>query len=163
LVAGGLSLDEGGDPVIELVDPVEAAVAAGHDGDLRVRHEASPGAGLRRGEQGAARAGDQQDRHTDRAKFVVGEDGWELRLHPVAANACPHEGHQLPVQHDRAVQPPGEAPAQRHRGQAGQAADRKPPPEAGVELGEPGGVEQGDGRDPPGRSDRLVHGDPAAV
>jgi len=26
--------------------------------------------------------------------------------------------------------------AQRHRGQAGQAADREPPPEAGVELGE---------------------------
>jgi len=40
LLVGGL--DEGGDPVVQLVDPVEAAVAAGDDGDLRVRPEASP-------------------------------------------------------------------------------------------------------------------------
>src|ERR1700728_4353721 len=58
----GLSLDEGGDPVVQLIDAVEAAVVAGDDGDFRVRHDASPGACLRRGEQGAARAGDQQDR-----------------------------------------------------------------------------------------------------
>jgi hypothetical protein len=64
-------LDEGGDPVVQLVDPVEAAVAAGHDGDLRVRHEAAPGASLRGGEQGAAHAGDQQGRHGDRAEFAL--------------------------------------------------------------------------------------------
>jgi len=86
-------LDKGGDPVIKLVDPVEAAVAARHDGDLRVRHEASPGAGLRRGEQGAARAGDQQDRYVDRAEFVIVEDVRELGLRVVAAGACPHELH----------------------------------------------------------------------
>ena len=162
LVATGLGVDEGGDLVVQLASPVEAAVAAGHDGDLRVRHEASPVAGLRGGEHGAARAGDQQDRHVDRAEFVVGEDGGELRLHPVAAAARPHEGHQLPLQHGGAVQPPGQAAAQRHRGQAGQAADGEPQPEAGVELGEPGGVEQGDRGDPPRRADRLVHRDPAA-
>ncbi len=40
LLAGGVGFDEGGDPVVQLVDPVEAAVAAGDDGDLAVRHEA---------------------------------------------------------------------------------------------------------------------------
>src|SRR5208337_4016141 len=111
LLVGGVGLDEGGDPVVQLVDPVEAAVAAGDDGDLRVRHEASPGAGLRWGEHGAARAGDQQDRHGDRAEFVVGEDAGELRLRPIAAGACPHERHQFWLQHGRAVQPPGEVAA----------------------------------------------------
>jgi len=158
-----VGLDEGGDPVVQLVDPVEAAVAAGDDGDLRVRHVAAPGASLCRGDEGAARAGDQQGRHVDRAELVVGEDGGELGLGVVAASACPHERHQVWHQHGRAVQPPGEVAAQRHRGQGGQAADGEPPPEAGVELGEPGGVEQRDGGDPAGRADRLVHGDPAAV
>jgi hypothetical protein len=77
--------------------------------------------------------------------------------------AAPHERHQLWLQHGRAVQPPGEMAAQRHRGQAGQAADGEPPPEAGVESGEPGRVEQRDGGDPRGRAERLVHGHPAAV
>ncbi len=40
LLAGGVRFDEGGDPVVQLVDPVEAAVAARDDGDLRVRHKA---------------------------------------------------------------------------------------------------------------------------
>src|ERR1017187_4096154 len=163
LLVRGVAFDEGGDPVVQFIDPVESAVAAGDHGDFRGRHEASPGLGLRRGEHGAACAGDQQDRHVDRAEFVIGEDAGELRLHPVAADGGPHERHQLRLHHGRAVQPPGEAAAQRHRGEAGQAADGHPPPEAGVELGEPGGVEQRDGRDPPGCADRLVHGDPAAV
>jgi hypothetical protein len=64
---GGVGLDEGDDPVVQLVDPVEAAVAAGDDGDFRVRDEASAGAGLCRGDEGAARAGDQQGRHVDLA------------------------------------------------------------------------------------------------
>ena len=80
LLAGGLGFDEGGDPVVQCVDPVEAAVAAGDDGDLRVRHEGSPGACLLRGEHGAAGAGDQQGRHVDRAELVVVEDAGELRL-----------------------------------------------------------------------------------
>src|SRR5260370_35529802 len=93
LLAGGLGFDEGGDPVVQFVDPVEAAVAARDDGHLRTRHEAPTGAGLRRSEQGTARAGDQQDWHADRAEFVVGEDGGELRLRPVPADARPHERH----------------------------------------------------------------------
>jgi hypothetical protein len=36
----------GGDPVVQFIDPVEATMAAGDDGDLRVRHEACPVAGL---------------------------------------------------------------------------------------------------------------------
>src|SRR5208282_3309295 len=43
LLVGGLAFDEGGDPIVQFIDPVEAAVAAGDDGDLRVRHEAPPG------------------------------------------------------------------------------------------------------------------------
>jgi hypothetical protein len=37
--------------------------------------EAAAGAGLLRGKQGAAHAGDQQGGHGNRAEFVVGEDG----------------------------------------------------------------------------------------
>jgi nucleoside-diphosphate-sugar epimerase len=37
VLVGGAGLDEGGDPVVQRVDTVEAAVAAGDDGDLRVR------------------------------------------------------------------------------------------------------------------------------
>src|ERR1700684_2407334 len=93
--AGGLGFDEGGQPVVQRVDPVEAAVGAADDGDLRARQVAGPVTGLLRGDEGAARAGDQQNRHLDRAEFVVGEDGGELRLHPVAATARPHERYQL--------------------------------------------------------------------
>jgi hypothetical protein len=46
LPAGGLGFDESDDPVVHFVDAVEAAVAAGDDDDLRVRHKASAGAGL---------------------------------------------------------------------------------------------------------------------
>src|SRR5215468_2782901 len=41
LLAGGLGFDEGGDAVVQLIDPAEAAMAARDDGDFRVRHEAS--------------------------------------------------------------------------------------------------------------------------
>ena len=37
LLVGGLGFDEGGDPVVQFVDPFEAAVAAGDDGHLRAR------------------------------------------------------------------------------------------------------------------------------
>jgi hypothetical protein len=46
LLAGGVGGDEGGDLVVQLVGPVEAAVAAGNDGDFRVRHEAPLGAAI---------------------------------------------------------------------------------------------------------------------
>ena len=65
LVAVGV--DEGGDAVVQLAGPVEVTVAAGDDGDLRVRHPGRAVAGLGRGDEGAAGAGDQQDRHTDGA------------------------------------------------------------------------------------------------
>jgi hypothetical protein len=43
-------------------------VAAGDDGNLRVRHEASPGTGLLRGEHGAARTGDQESWHASQVR-----------------------------------------------------------------------------------------------
>src|SRR6202044_3209839 len=52
-----LGLDEGGDPVVQLVDPVEAAVAAGDDRDLGVWDVAGPGSGPGRGGEGGGRAG----------------------------------------------------------------------------------------------------------
>ncbi len=44
----GLGFDEAGALPVQFANPVEAAVAAGNDGDLRVRHEAAAGAGLLR-------------------------------------------------------------------------------------------------------------------
>src|SRR6202044_3697637 len=55
-LASGLGLDEGGDPVVQLVGPVEAAVAAGDDRDLGVWHVAGPSLGLGPGDVGAGRA-----------------------------------------------------------------------------------------------------------
>lgn len=83
-----MTFDEGRDPVVQFIDPVKAAVAAGDDGDVRTRHEAPSGAGFGRAEHGAARAGDQEDLHVDRAEFVVGEDAGELGLGMVAAVAA---------------------------------------------------------------------------
>jgi hypothetical protein len=56
LRVGGLGFDEGGDPVVQFVDPVEPAVAAGDDGHLRARYEAPTSASLRRGEHGVVPA-----------------------------------------------------------------------------------------------------------
>src|ERR1017187_7028292 len=62
--------------VVQLADPVEAAVAAGDDRDFRIRHMARPVAGLRRRDEGAACAGDLEDRHGGRVGTDRGNRGW---------------------------------------------------------------------------------------
>ena len=59
LLIGRLGFDEGGDPVVQLIDPVEATMAAGDDSDLRVLHAACPVAGLRSSVIGGHSSGEQ--------------------------------------------------------------------------------------------------------